>query len=149
MGNISSRVPLLKRKARKDARKNKLVTPPSTAGTRDSSATAHSKTAPDPPTQPIPATPLPTPSTSPEYAAFLQEYPHFSESAAVDEFRARDFTRLSRNAVYLDYMGGGQHPESLVKAYAETLQNDVFGNTHSESMRYVCYSHPPRSIVVA
>lgn len=142
MGNISSRVPLLKRKAAKGSKKNKAATAPSTTVAGDSSTTVHSKKTPVSPPQLSPPLPLPAPSTSPEYDSFLQAYSHFSESAAIDELRARDFTRLSRNAVYLDYMGGGQHPESLVKQYAEALQRDVFGNTHSESMRYVHYSHP-------
>ncbi|CAE6472029.1 unnamed protein product [Rhizoctonia solani] len=76
----------------------------------------------------------PTHKISSDYHEFLRAYPRFAESAAIDELRARDFTRLSRSAVYLDYMGGGQYPESLVQAYAETLQSNVFGNTHSESM---------------
>jgi hypothetical protein len=73
----------------------------------------------------------------PGYNDFLRAYPRFVESDLIDDLREHDFTRLSRNAVYLDYMGGGQYPESLIRIYAETLQSNVFGNTHSESTRYV------------
>ncbi|CAE7233730.1 unnamed protein product [Rhizoctonia solani] len=81
-----------------------------------------------------PLPPEPAHEISSDYDEFLRAYPQFAETVAIDELRARDFTRLSRNAVYLDYMGGGQYPESLVQAYAETLRDNVFGNTHSESM---------------
>ncbi|QRW12670.1 aminotransferase class-V protein [Ceratobasidium sp. AG-Ba] len=87
-----------------------------------------------------------------EYDTFLHAYPQFSETAAIDEFRNKEFTRLSKNAVYLDYMGGSQHPESLVKAYTDTLQNNVFGNTHSESTSSQLserYSQEARQAVLA
>lgn len=117
MGNISSRI-LTRRKRRQQASTTKKE-PYTSLSTQDTD-------------QSTPALPAPDQEPS-DYDAFHRAYPHFAESAAIDELRARDFSRLSRNAVYLDYMGGGQYPESLVRAYAETLQNNVFGNTHSES----------------
>ncbi|CAE6354794.1 unnamed protein product [Rhizoctonia solani] len=116
MGNFSSRV--LTRKKR--SRPPKHIGTSSTVGDSDKLPKAqYSEPAYDSP---------------PGYKDFLHAYPRFVESIAIDELRAQDFTRLSRNAVYLDYMGGGQYPESLIRNYAETLQSNVFGNTHSESM---------------
>ncbi|KAG8713559.1 hypothetical protein FRC09_018594 [Ceratobasidium sp. 395] len=132
MGNITSHVRALKRRVRRaPARHNDTVQLPEEK--------AHSPIAtlqrirPETPTAVSPSNTI-SPELQSGYDAFLHAYPLFTETAAVDELRARDFSRLSRNAVYLDYMGGGQHPESLIKAYAEILNNDVFGNTHSESM---------------
>ncbi|KAG9123154.1 hypothetical protein FRC07_000167 [Ceratobasidium sp. 392] len=131
MGNITSHAHAFKRRIRRTSARHN-----STGRLPDEKAHAPSATIQRTPEAPIAASPSDTisPEPQPEYDTFLRAYPLFSESAAIDEFRAKDFSRLSRNAVYLDYMGGGQHPESLVKAYTDILNNDVFGNTHSESM---------------
>ncbi|CAE6497538.1 unnamed protein product [Rhizoctonia solani] len=120
MGNLSSRIKPRKKRLRHPAPLPKNVADSSTEGGSDEASKAQDSE--------------PTYEPPPGYDDFLRVYPRFVESAAVDELRARDFTRLSQSAVYLDYMGGGQYPESLIRSYAETLQNNVFGNTHSESM---------------
>ncbi|KAF8756407.1 Aminotransferase class-V [Rhizoctonia solani] len=120
MGNLSSRIKPRKKRLRHPAPLPKNVADSSTEGGSDEASKAQDSE--------------PTYEPPPGYDDFLRVYPRFVESAAVDELRARDFTRLSQSAVYLDYMGGGQYPESLIRSHAETLQNNVFGNTHSESM---------------
>ncbi|CUA67032.1 Molybdenum cofactor sulfurase [Rhizoctonia solani] len=122
MGNFSSRVlPRRKRSRQPTAPSKKVSTSLSVGGSDDFGSSGS-----------LP--PEPIYERSSDYDEFLRAYPRFAESVAIDELRARDFKRLSRNAIYLDYMGGGQYPESLVQAYAEILQSSVFGNTHSENM---------------
>ncbi|CAE6466620.1 unnamed protein product [Rhizoctonia solani] len=133
MGNFSSRLLTRRKRSRQPAASSKRVSVSlSVAGSDEFGNTG-----------PLP--PDPTRETSSDYEEFLRAYPRFTESAAIDDLRAGDFTRLSRSAVYLDYMGGGQYPESLVRAYAETLQSNVFGNTHSESMSFI----PPMPVHLA
>ncbi|KEP46208.1 methyltransferase type 11 [Rhizoctonia solani 123E] len=122
MGNFSSRVLARRKRSRQPVAPSKKLSPSLSVDGSDGFGTSG------------PPPPGPTHETSSDYDEFLRAYPRFAESVAIDELRARDFTRLSRNAVYLDYMGGGQYPESLVRSYAEILQSNVFGNTHSESM---------------
>ncbi|CAE6417738.1 hypothetical protein ACGC1H_005145 [Rhizoctonia solani] len=122
MGNFPSRVLARRKRSRQPAAPSKKLSTSLSADGSDDFGNSGS------------LRPESTHKTSSDYDEFLRAYPRFAESVAVDELRARDFTRLSRNAVYLDYMGGGQYPESLVRSYAEILQSNVFGNTHSESM---------------
>ena len=52
----------------------------------------------------------------------------------MDELRAREFSRLDAGGhVYLDYTGGGLYAESQIRAHAETLSREVFGNPHSRN----------------
>jgi len=65
---------------------------------------------------------------------FLERYPDYPETWALDDLRKRDFTRLDRNgAVYLDYTGSGLYAESQVRRHSEWLQAEVLGNPHSEN----------------
>lgn len=60
-----------------------------------------------------------------------------SPPAGADRFetlRREEFSRLDAgNHVYLDYTGSGLYAESLIRAYAEYLQNNLLGNPHSEN----------------
>lgn len=63
---------------------------------------------------------------------FIQAYPEYQTTTALDELRARDYSRLDRNhEIYLDYTGGGLYAESQVSKHQELLLNGVFGNPHS------------------
>jgi len=56
------------------------------------------------------------------------------KSAAIFALRAKEFARLDRdNHTYLDYTGGMLYPESLVKAHAELMINNTYGNPHSNN----------------
>ena len=73
-------------------------------------------------------------SDSSAYAEFLQAYPEFAATARLDELRASEYGRLDEQRhVYLDYTGGGLHADSQVRAHAELLTRQVFGNPHSAS----------------
>ncbi|KAJ1306078.1 hypothetical protein OPQ81_010790 [Rhizoctonia solani] len=145
MGNFSSRILTRKKRSRRPASSSKRVSP--ILSLEESNEFGN--------TGPLPLSPQHpelTHGTPSDYDEFLRAYPGFAESVAIDDLRAHDFTRLSRNAVYLDYMGGGQYPESLVRTYAEILQSNVFGNTHSESMSSQLsekYSQEARRVVLS
>ena len=63
---------------------------------------------------------------------FLERYPDYTKTSAIDDLRQRDYSRLDRNGqVYLDYTGGGLYSESQVRAHQDVLLNGVFGNPHS------------------
>ena len=56
------------------------------------------------------------------------------KSAAIFSLRAKEFARLDRDGhTYLDYTGGMVYPESLVKAHAELLIHNTYGNPHSNN----------------
>ena len=86
----------------------------------------------------LPAPP-PTQHTQSDFAylRFLHDYPQYSSSWHVDALRRSEFTRLSPDETYVDYMGGALYPASLISVHAEFLQSAVLGNTHSESSRSV------------
>lgn len=68
------------------------------------------------------------------FASFLESYPSYRETAALDGLRAREYDRLDRSRhVYLDYTGGSQYAGSQLRAHFDLLQNCVFGNPHSTS----------------
>jgi selenocysteine lyase/cysteine desulfurase len=49
------------------------------------------------------------------------------------ELRAREFSRLdAQDHVYLDYTGSALYAESQVRAHAELLRANIFGNPHSD-----------------
>jgi selenocysteine lyase/cysteine desulfurase len=53
---------------------------------------------------------------------------------SMDELRAREFSRLDEaEHVYLDYTGGGLYGESQIRAHADLLTQNVFGNPHSQN----------------
>lgn len=64
--------------------------------------------------------------------AFAEEHPRYLTTAAIDELREREFSRLDRAGhVYLDYTGSGLYADSQVQEHLELLRNRVFGNPHS------------------
>ncbi|KAG2129852.1 PLP-dependent transferase [Suillus bovinus] len=84
-------------------------------------------------------TPL-TPSSSRQdaearaYSAFLKSFPEYQSTWILDTLRRTDFARLDRTGeTYVDYMGGAQYPESLVRVHGAFLTETVMGNTHSVS----------------
>ena len=70
------------------------------------------------------------------YSAFLQAYPEYQRTWITDTLRRSDFTRLDQvGETYVDYMGGAQHPECLVRAHGDFLTRNIMGNTHSVNNR--------------
>ncbi len=68
------------------------------------------------------------------FEAFLDAYPEYRETAAIDDLRARELTRLDRQGhVYLDYTGGGLYAESQVRRHMDLLLDRVLGNPHSSN----------------
>ena len=66
------------------------------------------------------------------YEQFVSTYPEYLSTTALDELRAKDYSRLDRfHEVYLDYTGGGLYAESQVKRHQQLLLDHVFGNPHS------------------
>ena len=66
------------------------------------------------------------------FEQFIQAYPAYQSTTALDELRASDYSRLDRNhEIYLDYTGGSLYAESQVRRHQELLLNGVFGNPHS------------------
>ncbi|MBT8495046.1 MAG: aminotransferase class V-fold PLP-dependent enzyme [Deltaproteobacteria bacterium] len=64
--------------------------------------------------------------------AFLEAHPALAGAGAVDELRAREFSRLdAQGHIYLDYTGGGLYSESQVRRHSEFLLGNVLGNPHS------------------
>jgi molybdenum cofactor sulfurtransferase len=67
-------------------------------------------------------------------ARFLDRYPMYASTSAIDDLRASEYARLdATGTVYLDYTGGGLHAESQVREHAALLTCQVFGNPHSAS----------------
>ncbi len=67
-----------------------------------------------------------------EWREFLARYPEYPSTGALDEIRAREFSRLDRQGhLYLDYTGGGLYSRSQVRRHSELLLNNVLGNPHS------------------
>ncbi|KAH7912733.1 pyridoxal phosphate-dependent transferase [Hygrophoropsis aurantiaca] len=72
------------------------------------------------------------------YSAFLKTFPEYQTTWIIDTLRRTDFARLDRvGETYVDYMGGSQLPESLVRVHGDFLTQSVMGNTHSVSSRQV------------
>ena len=68
------------------------------------------------------------------YSDFLQRYPEFETTRALDELRRQEYKRLDeQDQVYLDYTGSGLYPARLVQEHAAFLQDAVLGNPHSQS----------------
>ena len=65
---------------------------------------------------------------------FLQRFPAFAATSAIDELRATDYARLDRlGHTYLDYTGGGVYAESQIRRHHELLSRHVLGNPHSQN----------------
>ncbi|HIN10440.1 MAG TPA: aminotransferase class V-fold PLP-dependent enzyme, partial [Acidobacteria bacterium] len=77
-------------------------------------------------------TPAITTAFERDYTAFIEAYPTYAETTALDGLRAAEFRRLDdQQIVYLDYTGGGLYPSSIVLRHAEFLATHVLGNPHS------------------
>ena len=74
-------------------------------------------------------------NAEPALARFVERYPEYSVTGAIDRLRAADYGRLDRDGhIYLDYTGGSLYAESQVRDHAELLAAGVFGNPHSGSL---------------
>ena len=69
-----------------------------------------------------PPLPLSDPDMQAEYAQFIQLYPIYTDTQALDDLRQRQYSRLDRGGhVYLDYTGGGLYAASQVLSHQEFL----------------------------
>ena len=65
-------------------------------------------------------------------AAFLDAYPDYAQTVALDRLREREFSRLdAQGHVYLDYTGGGLYGATQIRRHMELLLTRIFGNPHS------------------
>jgi selenocysteine lyase/cysteine desulfurase len=68
------------------------------------------------------------------FAAFLKAYPDYASTRVLDDLRATEYERLDRRQqTYLDYTGGSLYAASQVRQHLEQLQDNVFGNPHSNN----------------
>jgi molybdenum cofactor sulfurtransferase len=66
------------------------------------------------------------------YDRFLDRYPGYAETAALDQLRSAEYSRLDEQGhVYLDYTGGSLYAESQLQQHLALLRSGVFGNPHS------------------
>ncbi len=73
---------------------------------------------------------------------FLQAYPQYAETYALDALRASEYSRLDRlGHIYLDYTGGGLYAESQLQQHMQMLQEHVFGNPHSSNPTSMAMTH--------
>jgi hypothetical protein len=71
---------------------------------------------------------------APAYSVFLERFPLYEETHALDTLREREFKRIQEaRAVYMDYMGACIYPDFLVQKHLKTLTQQLVGNTHSDS----------------
>ena len=69
------------------------------------------------------------------YARFLQQYPEYAGTSALDDLRASEYSRLdAQGHAYLDYTGGGLYADSQIREHVELLSRHVLGNPHSASL---------------
>ena len=69
-----------------------------------------------------------------EYDCFIEHYPAYAATAALDALRARDYARLDETGqVYLDYTGGSLYATSQLEQHMALLTQGVFGNPHSSN----------------
>lgn len=66
--------------------------------------------------------------------SFLDKYPAYRGTAALDALRRTQYERLDRlGHRYLDYTGAGLYAGSQIQEHAQLLLAEVFGNPHSSS----------------
>ena len=66
------------------------------------------------------------------FAAFVAAEPGYASTHALDDLRAREFSRLdAAHHVYVDYTGSGLYADSQVRRHVELLLGHVYGNPHS------------------
>src|SRR5689334_21792726 len=69
-----------------------------------------------------------------EYDCFIEKYPAYTATAAIDDLRSKEYARLDEQGqVYLDYTGGGLYAASQIQKHMELLAQGVFGNPHSSN----------------
>ena len=77
-----------------------------------------------------------------EFETFLQKYPTYKRTEKIDELRKKDYTRLDAGEhVYLDYTGGGIYAESQIQKHHQLLNENVYGNPHSENPTSLASTH--------
>lgn len=68
------------------------------------------------------------------FERFLERYPEYAETSALDDLRRADYGRLdAQGQTYLDYTGGGLYADSQVRRHHELLAGSVLGNPHSHN----------------
>ena len=68
------------------------------------------------------------------FERFLQAYPSYTTTRALDELRATEYARLDAGEhVYLDYTGGGLYSQRQLDQHQESLRTSVLGNPHSRN----------------
>lgn len=66
------------------------------------------------------------------YADFLERYPGYAKTVALDHLRATEYRRLDEQGqVYLDYTGGSLYAETQLEQHLAMLRSHIFGNPHS------------------
>ncbi|MFJ1455008.1 aminotransferase class V-fold PLP-dependent enzyme [Nocardia sp. N2S4-5] len=66
--------------------------------------------------------------------AFLVEYPEYSETAVLDEFRDTEYAYLDQQQhIYLDYTGAGLAATAQHRAHDEWVTAACYGNPHSDN----------------
>ena len=66
--------------------------------------------------------------------SFLDQYPDYRNTTALDELRHAQYERLDRlGHRYLDYTGASLYSSRQIQEHAQLLLADVFGNPHSSS----------------
>ncbi len=77
-----------------------------------------------------------------EFETFLQKYPAYKNTQAIDDLRKSDYARLDAGEhVYLDYTGGGLYAESQLQKHQQLLRENVFGNPHSTNPTSIAATH--------
>ena len=73
---------------------------------------------------------------------FLATYSQYQTTRSLDALRATEYARLDRlGHIYLDYTGGGLYADSQIRAHAELLAQNVFGNPHSTNPTSMAMTH--------
>jgi selenocysteine lyase/cysteine desulfurase len=76
------------------------------------------------------------------FEAFTANYPCYRDTAAVDDWRSKEFSRLDENEqIYLDYTGGSLFAQSQLDAHMDMLKASVFGNPHSANPTSTAMTH--------
>ncbi|MCK4538798.1 MAG: aminotransferase class V-fold PLP-dependent enzyme [Candidatus Krumholzibacteria bacterium] len=69
-----------------------------------------------------------------DYGEFLDRYPAYGSTTALDELRKSEYSRLdAQEHIYLDYTGGGLYADRQIRQHSEFLMGNVLGNPHSSN----------------
>lgn len=69
-----------------------------------------------------------------EYDCFIERYPAYAATTALDGLRATEYARLDQTGqIYLDYTGGSLYAASQLQQHMELLARGVYGNPHSSN----------------